>query len=138
MNKIILTGNLVRDPELRTTQSGVAVCSFTIATNRRFKNPDGTGITDFFRITVWRQQAESCAKFLSKGKKVLVSGEFQPSEYTAKDGTKKTSLEVQADEVEFLSPKDEATSAPTEEKKRRPGSKAEDYFTDIDPNTLPF
>lgn len=138
MNKITLTGNLVRDPELRSTPNGVQVCSFTIATNRRFKGGDGQPVTDFFRITVWRQQAESCHKYLAKGKKVLVVGEFQPSEYTAKDGTKKTSLEVQADEVEFLSPSDKTEAKEEPATKKRKPHTDEEGFTDINLDQLPF
>ena len=100
MNKIFIIGNLVRDPELRTTPSGVAVCTFTIAVNGR--KPDDT---QFFRITTWRQTAENCQRFLAKGRKVAVAGAVSLNTYTAKDGTTKASLEVNADEVEFLTPR---------------------------------
>ena len=100
MNKIIIIGNLVRDPELRTTPSGVAVCTFTIAVNGR--KPEDT---QFFRITTWRQTAENCQRFLAKGRKVAVTGAVSLNTYTAKDGTTKASLEVNADEVEFLTPR---------------------------------
>ena len=100
MNKIIIIGNLVRDPELRTTPSGVAVCTFTIAVNGR--KPEDT---QFFRITTWRQTAENCQRFLAKGRKVAVAGAVSLNTYTAKDGTTKASLEVNADEVEFLTPR---------------------------------
>lgn len=97
MNKIFIIGNLVRDPELRTIPSGVAVCIFTIAVNGR--KPEDT---QFFRITTWRQTAENCNRFLAKGRKVAVVGAVSLNTYTAKDGTTKASLEVNADEVEFL------------------------------------
>lgn len=97
MNKAILIGNLTRDPELRTTPSGVAVCTFTIAVNGR--KPEDT---QFFRITTWRQTAENCQRFLAKGRKVAVTGAVSLNTYTAKDGTTKASLEVNANEVEFL------------------------------------
>jgi single-strand DNA-binding protein len=100
MNKIFIIGNLVRDPELRTTPSGVPVCTFTIAVNGR--KPDDT---QFFRITTWRQTAENCQRFLAKGRKVAVAGAVSLNTYTAKDGTTKASLEVNADEVEFLTPR---------------------------------
>ena len=100
MNKIFIIGNLVRDPELRTTPSGVAVCTFTIAVNGR--KPEDT---QFFRITTWRQTAENCQRFLAKGRKVAVTGAVSLNTYTAKDGTTKASLEVNADEVEFLTPR---------------------------------
>ena len=113
MNKIILIGNLTADPTLRATQSGTSVCQFTIAVNRRFPGPDGQKQTDFFRINTWRQLAESCNKYLSKGKKVAIVGELQARTYEANDGTTRMSLDVSADEVEFLSPKEEPKEAPS-------------------------
>ena len=100
MNKLVLTGNLTRSPELRSTPNGIPVCTFTIAVNGR-KSDDPTA---YFRITVWRQLAEICNRYLTKGKKVFVSGPVSVSTYTAKDGSTKASLEVTADDVEFLSP----------------------------------
>ena len=101
MNKIFITGNLVRDPELRTTAKGDAVCTFTVAVNRR-RSEAGKTEADFFRVTTWRQLAENCARYLVKGKKVAVVGAVSLNTFTAKDGTTKASLEVNADEVEFL------------------------------------
>lgn len=105
MNKITLIGNLTANPELRSTPSGVSVCTFTIAVNRRFANADGEKQTDFFRINAWRGLAGTCARYLEKGKKVAVIGELQARTYIAKDGTTRMSLDVSADEVEFLSSK---------------------------------
>lgn len=114
MNKVFLIGNLTRDPEMRTTQSGVSVCSFTIAVNRRRSSSAEAGQpeADFFRVTAWRQLGEICAKYLAKGRKVSVVGSVSASAYTANDGTARASLEVQADDVEFLTPKGEAGEAP--------------------------
>lgn len=106
MNKITLIGNLTKDPETRSTQSGITICSFTIAVNRRFANSDGDRQTEFFRINAWRQLGETCARYLSKGRKVAVLGELQARTYEAKDGSTRMSLDVAADEVEFLSPAD--------------------------------
>lgn len=106
MNKSFFIGNLTKDPELRSTQSGKAVASFTIAVNRRFKNQAGEAVTDFFPVAVWGQLAEVCGKYLTKGKKVAVVGELQTRSYEAKDGTKRYVTEIIADEVEFLSPKE--------------------------------
>ena len=100
MNKIFIMRILVSNQELSTTPSGVAVCTFTIAVNGR--KPDDT---QFFRITTWRQTAENCRRFLAKGRKVAVTGAVSLNTYTAKDGTTKASLEVNADEVEFLTPR---------------------------------
>ena len=113
MNKIILIGNLVRDPELRTTPNGYTVCDFTIAVNRRNRNQQADGTdADFFRISAWRQLGENCAKYLAKGRKVYVSGPLSARTYQANDGTTRVSLEVAADEVEFLSSRNEAGAAP--------------------------
>ena len=105
MNKIVLIGNLTHDPETRSTPNGVTVCSFTIAVNRRFASQGGEKQTDFFRINAWRQLGDLCARYLTKGRKVAVIGELQARTYEAKDGTTRLSLDVSADEVEFLSPK---------------------------------
>ena len=91
MNKVFLIGNLTRDPEMRSTQSGVAVCNFTIAVNRRFRNPQtGQQETDFLNVIAWRQLAELCSKYLAKGRKVAVTGSIQTRTYEAKDGSKRT------------------------------------------------
>lgn len=129
MNKIVLIGNLTNDPETRATPSGVSVTQFTIAVNRRFPAADGNKFTDFFRIQAWRGLADTCAKFLNKGKKVAVLGELQARLYEAKDGKTRMSLDVSADEVEFLSPKDE-----------KPAAKPADpnTFDDITSDDIPF
>jgi len=128
MQKIFITGNLTADPELRTTKNGVSVCSFTIAVNRRFKDANGEQKTDFFKISAWRGLGESCARYLSKGKKCAVIGELQPRLYEDKNGKTRMSLDVQADEVEFLTPKSDA--------EREPES-VED-LADIKPEDIPF
>lgn len=104
MNKVYLIGNLTRDPETRTTQNGLTVCSFTLAVNRRMKKQDGTQETDFINVTAWRQLGELCAKYLAKGKKAAVSGSLQTRTYEAKDGSKRSAFEIVAEEVEFLTP----------------------------------
>jgi len=133
MNKITLIGNLTHDPEVRSTPNGITVCSFTIAVNRRFAGHDGERPTDFFRINAWRQLGEHCARYLAKGRKVAVLGELQARTYEAKDGTTRMSLDVQADEVEFLSPKQQ-------EDAQRGADDAQDMagFTDIQSDDIPF
>lgn len=111
MNRAILTGNLARDPELRTTQSGISVCSFTLAVNRRFANQQGVREADFIPIVVWRQQAENCARYLKKGRKCAVSGTIQTRSYEAQDGTKRYVTEIAAEEVEFLGGSQSGTGA---------------------------
>lgn len=103
MNKVYLIGNLTKDPELRSTTSGVPVCNFSIAVNRRYRNPQtGQQETDYFNIMAWRQLGELCGKYLAKGRKVAISGSIQMYTYE-KDGIKRTSFNIVADEVEFLS-----------------------------------
>lgn len=127
MNKVILIGNLSKPPELRTTNNGTSVCTFSIAVNRKYKAQDGSQITDFFDIVVWRRLADICAKWLDKGKKVAVVGELQNRSYDAKDGTKRHVTEVLADSVEFLTPKNHAEQAPDA-----------DGFTEVEDADLPF
>lgn len=111
MNKVFLIGNLTKDPEMRSTQSGVAVCNFTIAVNRRFRNQQtGQQETDFLNVIAWRQLAELCNKYLVKGRKVAVTGSIQTRTYEAKDGSKRSTFDIVADEVEFLTPQNQQSS----------------------------
>ena len=105
MNKVILCGNLTRDVELSTTNSGISVGRFTLAVQRAFANQDGERETDFINIIVWRGQAENCAKYLKKGSKALVAGELHIRSYEAEDGSKRYATEVVADKVEFVGQK---------------------------------
>ena len=107
MNKVILIGNLTRDPELSRTQSGIAVCRFSIAVNRPYEDSNGERQTDFFNITVWRTQAENCQRYLAKGRKVAIIGNLQNRTYEDKDGVKRSVTDIIAQEVEFLSPREE-------------------------------
>ena len=113
MNKVFLIGNLTRDPEMRSTQSGVAVCNFSIAVNRRFKKENGEQETDFLNVVAWRQLAELCNKYLAKGRKVAVTGSIQTRQYEAKDGSKRTAWDIVAEEVEFLTPQNQQSSTPS-------------------------
>lgn len=101
LNKVVLIGRLTKDPDLRYTQSGIAVARFTLAVDRGFKNQDGEKQADFIPITVWRTQAENCAKYLQKGRLVAVAGRIQTGSYE-KDGQRHYTTEVVADEVSFL------------------------------------
>lgn len=133
MNKVILVGNLTRDPELTETPSGVAVCRFSIAVSRDYASADGTRETDFFNITVWRGRAENCGKYLKKGNKVAVVGSLQTRSYEDKDGIKRTVTDVIASEVEFLTPKQsEEENIVSMTREQRP------QMEQIDDNSLPF
>lgn len=135
MNKAILIGNLTRDPQMRVTQSGVAVCSFSIAVNRRFKNQQtGQQEVDYISITAWRQLAELCGKYLRKGRKVAVNGSIKTRTYEAKDGSKRSTFDVVADEVEFLSPSGQAQAGGGEGGM----AAAAGQFIEIDDDDLPF
>lgn len=102
MNKLTIIGNLTKDPDLRVTQDGKTVCNFTVAVNRR--NSDDA---DFFRVAAWNKLGENCGKFLAKGRKVSVVGPVSVSTYTGQDGSVHANLEVTAEDVEFLSPRQE-------------------------------
>lgn len=106
LNRVVLIGRLTRDPELRFTQSGIAVASFTLAVDRNFKSASGERETDFIDIVVWRQQAEHCANYLSKGKLAAVDGSLRIRSYETQDGQKRKAAEVVADNVRFLSPRE--------------------------------
>ena len=104
MNKAFLIGNLTKDPELKTTPNGIAVCTFTVAVKREMSKDKQT---DFIPIVAWRGLAENCGKYLTKGKQCAVSGSIQTRNYEAKDGTKRYLTEIVADDVQFLGSKTE-------------------------------
>lgn len=145
MNKVILVGNLTRDPELITTNNGVSLCRFSLAVQRRFSSGDGEREADFINIVVWRGQADNCYKYLKKGSKAGVVGTLQTRSYDATDGTKRYATEVVADEVEFLSSKGSSNSEEFSGSEAQPaGSKTTgksdvvNKFEPIDDDNLPF
>lgn len=106
MNRLSIIGNLTKDPDSRVTKEGISVCSFSVAVNRRHR-AEGQPDADFFRVTAWRGLADNCVKYLSKGKKVAVTGPVSVSTYQGQDGKTRASMDVTAEDVEFLSPKQE-------------------------------
>ena len=113
INRVILTGNLTRDPELRSTQSGMSVCSLRIASNTRRKNQatgDWEDKPNFFDVTVWGAQGENCARFLSKGRPIALDGRLEWREWETQNGDKRQSVEIVADAVQFLGSRDDAGS----------------------------
>lgn len=135
MNKAILLGRLTKDPEFQTTTTGVAVCNFTLAVPRKYSNANGEKEVDFINIVTWRNTAENCHKYLSKGNQVSVIGSIQVRSYEAQDGTKRYVTEVVAEEVEFLNTKnnqEDIVSAPIIEEKPKAS-----LLEDIE-DTLPF
>jgi single-strand DNA-binding protein len=110
INRVVLTGNLTRDPELRSTSSGLSVCGMRIAVNTRRKDQSGNWIEkpNYFDVTVFGGQGENCAKFLSKGRPVAIDGRLEWREFTDKDGNQRQAIDIIADSVQFLGSRDDA------------------------------
>ena len=132
MNKVILIGNLTKDPELTTTNNGGSVCRFNLAISRRYANAEGERETDFINVVVWRNLADNCHKFLKKGSKAAVIGNIQTRSYDANDGTKRYVTEVVAEEVEFISTRSEMTGV------RNDGTEEVAKLEPISDDSLPF
>ncbi len=142
MNKAILIGNLTRDPEIRSAASGNSVCTFTLAINRRFVNQQGVREADFINIVCFKQLADLCGRYLSKGRKCSVIGSIQTRSYDAQDGSKRYVTEVVADEVEFLSSQTDAARAPRQDDNVPPpfesGNTTAPGLQEVDDDELPF
>lgn len=132
MNQLTIIGNLTADPQVRTTSNDKNVCNFTVAVNRRQKNENGENVADFFRVAAWGKLGDTCMKWLRKGKKVCVVGQVSVHSYEGTDGNPRASLEVFANDVEFLSPVDEPVQAPVEQPAPAGG------FTVVESDELPF
>ena len=144
MNKVILIGNLANDPEPFTTQSGVSRSTFRIAVQRRFANAQGVREADFLTVVAWRQTADFCNRYLTKGRKVAVEGSIQNRSYDAQDGSKRYVTEVIADSVESVGsrgdgqgqarPRDNGPTPPP----APPAGPAMNDFTEVEDDELPF
>jgi len=140
MNVVVLIGRLVADPELKYTPSGVAVCHFTIAVDRRFKSPSGEKESDFFEVTVWKQTAEYASNYLVKGQMVGVNGRLQTRSWVQQDGQKRYKTEVVAEQLQGLqkpqgAPPREAGGAPSQEyapREAAPEAPTESMNADMD------
>ena len=129
MNRLTIIGNLTRDPETRTTQSGKTVCTFTVAVNRR---GSGQQEADFFRVSAWNALGENCGKYLAKGRKVAVVGSVSVETFESnKDGKTYATLQVMASEVEFLSAAGTAQEAPA-------NTDEQTGFSKVESDDLPF
>lgn len=126
MQKLTIIGNLTHAPETKDTQSGSMVCTFTVAVNAQIK---GEKVSSFYRVSAWGRLADVCDRYLNKGAKVAVVGDLNARLYDGKDGEKRMSLDVRADEVEFLTAKAEAQAV---------GTSGADGVTDADPDDCPF
>lgn len=130
MNKVTLIGRLTKDPEVRATNSGNNVATFSLATNRKYKNAEGERLSDFHNIVAWNKLAELIEKYCSKGEMIAITGEIQTRSYEAKDGSKRYITEIIADSVEFLTPKGAKIKAS--------GDGIPEGFTEINDEELPF
>ena len=142
MNKVILIGNLANDPESRTTQSGIAQCSFRLAVQRRFKNASGEREADFLPVVCWRQTAEFAQRYLAKGRKVAVEGSIQTRSYDAQDGSRRYVTEIIADSVEAVGGREDgaqnAQSANRAQQAQEPAQDHQMGFTEVNDDELPF
>ncbi len=147
MNKLFIVGNLTRDPQLRTANlsSGPAsVCDFTVAVNRRRGSAaNNQPEADFFRVTAWRGLADNCQKYLAKGRKVAVTGSVSVSTYQGNDGIVRASLDVTADDVEFLTPKQDGQqgthqSPPAAPPPLQQSMTQSSGFVEVEDEELPF
>lgn len=138
MNRLTIIGNVCREPELRSTPNGSQVCTFSVAVNDRFKRKDGQeNPATFFRVSAWNTMGENCSKFLRKGSKVAVVGNVSAHAYIDSNGKAGASLEVNAQDVEFLNSRNDAT----EEPRQHTPSETQQTFTDVSgqiDDDLPF
>jgi single-strand DNA-binding protein len=140
VNKVILVGNLGRDPELRYTQSGQAVANFTLATNEKWKDREGNPQerTEWHRIIVWGKSGENCAQYLQKGRSVYVEGRLQTREWEDREGHKRTTTEINAQTVQFLGGRGGAGGDPGGGDSTPPGGEAESGGGPPPPDDVPF
>ena len=141
MNKVILMGNLTRDPERRTTANGTSVTSFTVAVSRNYKNAEGGYDADFINCVAWRRTADFVAQYFQKGMRICVTGSIQTRSYDDKDGNRRYVTEVIVDDAEFAAPKGDAAreTAPQPKQDEDELFREElDNFTPIDEGELSF
>lgn len=137
MNKLTIIGNLVADPQSHVTQDGKTVCNFSLAVNRKQKR-EGQPDADFFRVAAWRQLGENCQKFLAKGRKVCVVGPVSVRTYQAQDGSTRASMEVTAEDVEFLSSRNDGGQEVHPASASAQAEQPSGGFTAVETDSLPF
>ena len=137
INNVVLVGRLTRDPELKTTNSGTSVCSFTVAVDNRQKNPDGTKSASFIPCTAFQQSADNMSKFLKKGSLVGIVGRLNQRSYLNKDNVKVTVIEVLCDNVQFLEPKGEGRQVAADNSGFESDVQAQDESKNLDALDLP-
>lgn len=136
-NKLILIGNLTADPEVKQTQTGTSVCSFNIAVNRRFAK-EGEQNVDFITVVAWRERAEFVGKFFKKGKPILVCGQLQSRTWADRDGLRRVAWECVADEITFVSSKDEQSGENASPAREQTSYLPEAYTDKKSPSTTEF
>lgn len=136
MNKLLITGNLTKDPDLAETANGTAYCNFSVAVNRAMPDSDGNKQTDFFNCTAWKQRAEVIAKYCKKGSKVLVEGEMQARSYEDKNGNRQTGWNINVNNIEFLGSRQE--NSESEEHTTTVVTRKRPTMQEIDDGGLPF
>lgn len=134
INRVVLVGRLTRDPELRRTQNGTAVASFTLAIDNRIKDENGNKTTSFIPCVVWNQQAENCVRFLHKGSLAGIEGRLNQRTYQNKEGNNVQVIEVMCDSVQYLEPKKQEESSPSAE----PVETKNTSNVNVDEDSLPF
>ena len=138
MNKVILVGNLTRDPEYQTTPNGVALARFSIAVQRKFVNADGNREADFINCIAWRGQADFVNKYFKKGSRIGLSGSIQTRNYEANDGSRRTATEVVVDDVEFVGPKQDDGSKEYEPNEPAVQNEEKPDLQPVEDDDLPF
>lgn len=134
MQKLVIVGNLVRDPETRVTQSGKNVCTFTVAVNRRYSTANNQQDADYFRVSAWEKLGDLCQQFLNKGRKVAVTGSVSVTAYKNSNGEAQASMNVYAEEVEFLTSKKEQPAEQNTANAVKPQTK----YVEVTDEELPF
>lgn len=142
INRVVLVGRLTKDPELRYTPNGVAVCTFTLAVNRPFTNQEGERDVDFINCVTWRKTAENLANYQKKGNLIGIEGRIQTRSYEGNDGKRRYITEVIAESVQFLEPKKDETTKQLQQRSQIAGG-PDSFFNDsetvdIDDSNLPF
>ncbi len=143
MNKVILIGRLVRDPELNTTSGGVSVCRFTVAVDRPYSSKEGERQADFLPVVAWRQVAEFVNKYFRKGSPCAITGSIRTGSYDAQDGTKRYTTEIYADTVEFVPRNNDDYSGTTQSAPAQPSKAQKNKIDELevikdDDGELPF
>lgn len=138
MNKIIIIGNIVRDPESASTTSGRSVSRFSVAVNREYEGADGTRGVDYFDVVTWNGLADSCNKYLQKGNKVCVTGPMRIDDYTTQSGEKRRRYSINADQVEFLSARKEDLKEKPMKAKLKEEKPMKATLKEVDADDFPF